>query len=161
MVRILNNCEGDTRRIDAIITMDAKGQIVLPKDLREKAKFKPNDKIAVVACEKNGEVCCIMMIKASTLAGGSDQNPWPTSKRSNQTGELMMKEEKIKKIVRNRYAKVAKTNGSCCASNLNCCSAPTDKQMSKMAGYGEEETTQVPEGANLGLGCGNPTALAS
>jgi AbrB family looped-hinge helix DNA binding protein len=49
--------------------MDAKGQIVLPKDLREKAGFKPNDKLAVVACEKNGEVCCIMMIKAERLAG--------------------------------------------------------------------------------------------
>jgi AbrB family looped-hinge helix DNA binding protein len=49
--------------------MDAKGQIVLPKDLREKANFKPNDKIAVLACEKNGEVCCIMMMKAERLAG--------------------------------------------------------------------------------------------
>jgi AbrB family looped-hinge helix DNA binding protein len=49
--------------------MDAKGQIVLPKDLREKANFRPNDKIAVVACEKDGEVCCIMMLKAEKLVG--------------------------------------------------------------------------------------------
>ena len=63
------NCDGDACRIDAVITMDIKGQIVLPKDLREKANFKPNDKIAVVACEKQGEVCCIMMIKAERLAG--------------------------------------------------------------------------------------------
>jgi AbrB family looped-hinge helix DNA binding protein len=49
--------------------MDAKGQIVLPKDLREKANFKPNEKLAVVACEKNGEVCCIMMVKADKLVG--------------------------------------------------------------------------------------------
>jgi antitoxin PrlF len=62
-------CEGDTCRIDAVITMDAKGQIVLPKDLREKANIKPNDKIAVVACEKDGEVCCIMMVKAEKLVG--------------------------------------------------------------------------------------------
>jgi antitoxin PrlF len=60
-----NNCGSDACcRIDAVITMDPKGQIVLPKDLREKAKIQPNDKIAVVACEKNGEVCCIMMVKA-------------------------------------------------------------------------------------------------
>ena len=72
-----------------------------------------------------------------------------------------MKEEKIKKLVRNRYAKVAKTNGSCCASNINCCSAPTNEQVSKMIGYSEEEMNGVPEGSNLGLGCGNPTALAS
>src|SRR5665647_2459549 len=72
-----------------------------------------------------------------------------------------MKEEKVKKLVRNRYAKVAKTNGSCCASSVNCCSAPTNEQVSKMIGYSEEEMNAVPEGANLGLGCGNPTALAS
>ena len=63
------SCEEGSCRIDAIITIDVKGQIVLPKDLREKVNFKPNDKIAVVACEKQGEVCCIMMIKAERLAG--------------------------------------------------------------------------------------------
>ena len=73
-----------------------------------------------------------------------------------------MKEEKIKKEVRKRYAKVAKTNGSCCASSISCCSAPpSNKQVSKMVGYSEEEMATVPEGSNLGLGCGNPTALAS
>ncbi len=72
-----------------------------------------------------------------------------------------MKEEKVKKLVRNRYAKVAKTNGSCCASNVSCCSAPTNEQVSKMIGYSQEEMNVVPEGANLGLGCGNPIALAS
>ena len=72
-----------------------------------------------------------------------------------------MDEEKIKKIVRNRYGKVAKTSGSCCASKVSCCSAPTDEQVSKLVGYSEAELSQVPEGANLGLGCGNPTALAS
>jgi AbrB family looped-hinge helix DNA binding protein len=63
------SCEGDTCRVDSVISMDAKGQIVLPKDLREKANIKPNDKLAVVTCEKNGEVCCIMMIKAERLVG--------------------------------------------------------------------------------------------
>jgi arsenite methyltransferase len=72
-----------------------------------------------------------------------------------------MKEEKVKKLVRNRYAKVAKTSGSCCASSVSCCSTPTSSQVSKMIGYSEDEMTAVPEGANLGLGCGNPTALAS
>lgn len=72
-----------------------------------------------------------------------------------------MKEEKIKKLVRNRYAEVAKTDGSCCASSMSCCSAPTDAQVSKIIGYSEDEMKSVPEGANLGLGCGNPTAMAS
>ncbi len=72
-----------------------------------------------------------------------------------------MKEENIKKEVRKRYAKVAKTSGSCCASSVSCCSAPTNAQISKLIGYSKEEMVAVPEGANLGLGCGNPTALAS
>jgi len=73
-------CEGDSCRIDAVVTMDAKGQIVLPKDLREKANFKPNDKIAVVACEKDGEVCCIMMIKAERLKGAITETLGPLLK---------------------------------------------------------------------------------
>ena len=74
-----------------------------------------------------------------------------------------MKEENVKKIVRKRYAKAAKTKGSgCgCAPTTSCCPSPTDKQVSKMIGYSEVEMNAVPEGANLGLGCGNPTALAS
>jgi len=63
----MSSCIGDTCRIDAVVSIDVKGQIVLPKDLREKANFNPNDKIAVVACEKDGEVCCIMMLKAERL----------------------------------------------------------------------------------------------
>jgi len=62
------NCEGDTCTINSILTIDAKGQIILPKDLREKANFKPNDKLAIVTCEKDGDICCIMMIKAEKLA---------------------------------------------------------------------------------------------
>jgi antitoxin PrlF len=60
--------------------MDAKGQIVLPKDLREKAKIKPNEKIAVVACEKEGEVCCIMLIKADRFASAVTQTVSPLIK---------------------------------------------------------------------------------
>lgn len=72
-----------------------------------------------------------------------------------------MREENIKKEVRKRYAKVAKTSSSCCASKVSCCSAPANKQVSKMIGYSDVEITSVPDGANLGLGCGNPVALAS
>jgi AbrB family looped-hinge helix DNA binding protein len=60
--------------------MDAKGQIVLPKDLREKANIKPNEKIAVVACEKQGEVCCIMLIKAEKFAGAVTKTVAPLIK---------------------------------------------------------------------------------
>jgi len=76
----MSNCVNDVCRIDAVVTMDVKGQIVLPKDLREKANFKPNDKIAVVACEKEGIVCCIMMIKADRLAGAVSKTLGPLLK---------------------------------------------------------------------------------
>ena len=60
--------------------MDAKGQIVLPKDLRERANIKPNEKLAVVACEKNGEVCCIMMVKADRLVNAVTKTLGPLLK---------------------------------------------------------------------------------
>jgi ubiquinone/menaquinone biosynthesis C-methylase UbiE len=72
-----------------------------------------------------------------------------------------VKEEKVKKEVRKRYARIAKTSGSCCAPTASCCSAPTEEQVSRLIGYSEDEVGAVPEGANLGLGCGNPTALAT
>jgi len=54
-------------RVDAVVTIDSKGQIVLPKDLREKAKLKANDKLAIIGCERDGEMCCFMMVKADDL----------------------------------------------------------------------------------------------
>jgi len=53
--------------------MDAKGQIVLPKDLREKASFNANEKLAIVGVERKGEVCCIVLLKADAL-GSSVKN---------------------------------------------------------------------------------------
>jgi AbrB family looped-hinge helix DNA binding protein len=60
-------CTKECCRIDAIISVDAKGQIVLPKELREKAKIKPNDKLAVIGFQKDSEICCIVMLKVDAL----------------------------------------------------------------------------------------------
>jgi len=73
-----------------------------------------------------------------------------------------MKEEGIKKIVREGYAQIAQQGSSCCAPPSSCCgNVDRAKEISKQIGYTEEEFQMVPEGANLGLGCGNPVALAS
>jgi len=56
-------------KVDAVVTIDSKGQIVLPKDVREKARLKPNDKLAVIGCERDGEICCIIMVKSENLGG--------------------------------------------------------------------------------------------
>lgn len=73
-----------------------------------------------------------------------------------------MKEAEIKKSVREGYAKIAQQGGSCCNTESSCCNS-TDlaHNISKSIGYTEEEMNTAPEGANLGLGCGNPVALAS
>jgi len=54
-------------KIDAIVTVDSKGQIVLPKDLRERAKIEPNDKLALIGVERSDAICCIVMVKAEAL----------------------------------------------------------------------------------------------
>lgn len=56
-------------KVDAVVTIDSRGQIVLPKDIREKAKLKANDKLAIIGCEREGEISCIMMVKAERLGG--------------------------------------------------------------------------------------------
>ena len=73
-----------------------------------------------------------------------------------------MKEEEIKTKVREGYAKIAQTAGSCCFPTVSCCGPERaiDK-ISQGVGYRPEDLKAVPDGANLGLGCGNPVALAS
>jgi len=73
-----------------------------------------------------------------------------------------MKDEKIKQVVREGYAKIARQESSCCGPVSSCCgSTDLAQDISKSIGYTEDELKAVPEGANLGLGCGNPVALAS
>ena len=73
-----------------------------------------------------------------------------------------MEDKKIKKTVQDRYAQIANQKSSCCGSTEVCCGSTTSSEdMSKNVGYTEEQMQSVPEGANLGLGCGNPTALES
>jgi arsenite methyltransferase len=74
-----------------------------------------------------------------------------------------VKEEKVKKMVRDGYAKIAKSKGSSCCALTSCgCNTPDmSEEIGRRIGYSEEEISSVPEGANLGLGCGNPVALAS
>lgn len=73
--------------------------------------------------------------------------------------------DEIRQHVRNRYKKIAlqDTSSDSCCEPVICCkeSSPSVDQMSSKLGYSEEELTVVPVGANLGLGCGNPQAIAS
>ena len=71
------------------------------------------------------------------------------------------KSDKIKKIVKEGYAKIVRQGVSCCPSSSCCGNIGLAKDISKSLGYSDEEMAIVPEGANLGLGCGNPVAIAS
>jgi antitoxin PrlF len=57
-------------RVESLISVDERGQMVLPKELREKAGIQPGDKLALISWEKEGAVCCITLVKADSLAGG-------------------------------------------------------------------------------------------
>ncbi|MGV8174853.1 MAG: arsenite methyltransferase [Methanothrix sp.] len=70
-----------------------------------------------------------------------------------------MKDQEIKDAVRVGYSRVAKSGSSCCSSG--CCGSAKPQQISRKIGYTEEQMETVPEGSNLGLGCGNPVALAA
>ncbi len=69
--------------------------------------------------------------------------------------------EKIKKMVRKGYAKAIEKNTGCCSSGSCCGSVSQPKVISKKVGYSDNDMDAVPEGANLGFGCGNPVAFAA
>jgi arsenite methyltransferase len=76
--------------------------------------------------------------------------------------ERRMDEGRTRSYVRDRYAGIARQGGSCCGPESACCGGgTTPEDASRRIGYSEEELRAVPEGANLGLGCGNPVAMAS
>ncbi|MGD0079827.1 MAG: arsenite methyltransferase [Methanoregula sp.] len=69
-------------------------------------------------------------------------------------------EKTIKDEIRNSYGTIARTGGSCCGPAPSCgCSAASDA--SRKVGYSDDDLSAAPDGANLGLGCGNPVAIAS
>jgi len=73
-----------------------------------------------------------------------------------------MRKDEIKKVVKEGYANIAKQGSPCCKPVDSCCGTQNvAENISRNIGYTKEELKAVPEGANLGLGCGNPVALAS
>ena len=72
------------------------------------------------------------------------------------------KSEAVHAAVRDGYGQIAKKNGSCCSGVSRCGSNAEDStKLAQYVGYSPEELAALPEGANMGLSCGNPTALAS
>jgi SAM-dependent methyltransferase len=71
------------------------------------------------------------------------------------TTKLHSDDDQIREMVRDGYARIARNAGSCCSG-----AATNAAGIARRIGYTEEEVRAIPHGANLGLGCGNPLALA-
>jgi AbrB family looped-hinge helix DNA binding protein len=56
-------------RVEAVLSVDERGQMVLPKDVRERAGIQTGEKLALISSEKEGKVCCLVLIRAGELSG--------------------------------------------------------------------------------------------
>jgi ubiquinone/menaquinone biosynthesis C-methylase UbiE len=70
----------------------------------------------------------------------------------------IVKQEEVRDQVRKGYSQIAQKGGSCCGSS---CGSARPSELVEKIGYSAAELAALPEGANMGLSCGNPTALAS
>ena len=62
------SCEEKGCIVESVLTVDERGQMVLPKDVRERSNIKPGDKLALISWEKNGSICCMTLIKVENLS---------------------------------------------------------------------------------------------
>jgi AbrB family looped-hinge helix DNA binding protein len=62
-------CPGDSARcrVETLVSVDERGQMVLPKDFRERAGIGAGEKLVLISLERNGEVCCMVLMKAEEL----------------------------------------------------------------------------------------------
>ena len=63
-------------------------------------------------------------------------------------------------FVRKAYGRIAASGGGCCGPQSSCCGGGRASEVAQGVGYSDAELATLPEGANIGLSCGNPTALA-
>jgi len=76
----------------------------------------------------------------------------------------MSNKEETRGFIRSRYADIAANNSAGCGCGAGCCgNSPslTANDISKSIGYSDEDVTGIPDAANMGLGCGNPIAIAA
>ena len=72
-----------------------------------------------------------------------------------------VRHDQVRQIVRQQYSRVAESSDACCSSAPSCCGTSSPEAVSQALGYSAHETAAVPDGANMGLGCGNPQAIAA
>jgi antitoxin PrlF len=55
--------------VQSLVTVDERGQMVLPKEIRDKAGIKAGDKLVVIGWEKDGKICCISLVNSNDFSG--------------------------------------------------------------------------------------------
>ncbi|MDX1823764.1 MAG: arsenite methyltransferase [Thiohalomonadales bacterium] len=99
--------------------------------------------------------------KSNTSCCDHGSSPVTTNRPSQQ------KADAVRNHVRSNYAKVAEASnaGSCCGVESSCCGVSDDIDINTLnslrLGYSQEDLDSVPSGADMGLGCGNPRAIAA
>jgi len=73
---------------------------------------------------------------------------------------ILNNQKTIRDAIKNKYGSIARTGGSCCGPE-NSCRQSSASDASRNVGYSDDDLSGAPDGANLGLGCGNPVAIAS
>ncbi len=56
-------------KVESVLSVDERGQMVLPKDIREKAGIRTGDKLALISWTREGTVCCLALMKVENLSG--------------------------------------------------------------------------------------------
>jgi arsenite methyltransferase len=73
---------------------------------------------------------------------------------------MLQTKQRIHESVKKAYGRIASSGGGCCGPQSSCCGGGRADDVAKGVGYSDAELATLPEGTNLGLSCGNPTALA-
>ena len=64
---------GNCCRVEAVVSVDARGQVVLPKEVRDSMGIAAGEKLALVTLNRGGKPCCLVMMKAEKLARGASE----------------------------------------------------------------------------------------
>ena len=101
------------------------------------------------------EDCCSQ--RGFCLSATTDPTQKPTGKSKLKS---TTKDENLKDIIRATYSQIAERNQQSCCSDGGCCGAAGPSVLAETVGYSREDLEIIPEEASLGLGCGNPIAIA-
>lgn len=66
-----SGCDPATCQVEAVLSIDSRGQIVIPKEVRRRANISDGDKLALVSWMTRDEICCLSLIRADNLSSGA------------------------------------------------------------------------------------------